>query len=54
MSCPELNKYTVYLSDHLVNSTLSDIQNEIRGYDDREQRRYDEQDIIRVLDFSNV
>jgi len=54
VSCPHLNKYTVYLSELLVNSTLSDIHNEIRGYDDSEQRRYDEQDYIRVLNFRDV
>lgn len=54
VSCPHLNKYTVYLSELLVKQTLVEIKNEVRGYDDSLQVSFDEQDYIRVLDFEDV
>ena len=54
VSCPSRNKYTVYLSEMLVNTTLSDIENEIIGVDDALGERYDEPDYIRVIEVENV
>lgn len=52
--CPLANKYTVYLSEMLVNTTISEIENEIKGTDDALNVRYDQPDYVRFVTVEGV
>ena len=54
MSCPDEFKYTVYLSEMLVNTTLTEIENEINGVDDNLNVRFDKKDYIRFVEVTEV
>ena len=54
MSCPDEFKYTVYLSEMIVNTTLTEIENEINGVDDNLNVRFDKKDYIRFVEVTEV
>ena len=54
MNCPDERKYTVYLSEMLVNTTISEIENTINKYDDSLNVRFDPEDYIRVIEVTDV
>jgi len=54
VSCPKENKFTVYLSEMLVNTTITEIENEIKGVDDSQNVRYDPVDEVRTLNVTGV
>lgn len=53
VSCPKENKFTVYLSEMLVNTTISEIENEIIDWPDSENHRYDKRDYVRFIEYTN-
>ena len=54
VNCPQSNRLYVFLSEMLVNTTLSNIENEINGEPDYLELRYDEPDYIRFIIMENV
>ena len=54
MNCPKENKYYVFLSEMLVNTTISEIENEIKGVDDDLEVRYDKRDYVRFMVVESV